>query len=1054
MTKQLLKLTKINNLSKEECVHPLVWGGVYEGKLNVLKNVFNSLDETDSVVQKKTTSGDIGLHFSVLNPSAQVNSLQFLLSCRSNPNAKNDLSLSPLHIACMNGSTECVEELLKNKADPDLVSKRGWSVVHYCCDFGRLSCLKILLAHKAKLTPFLGNTTPLMIVCKKGHSNLIPILLEYGSSVSSRRTFNKSTALHMSASNGHIECCDLLIKNGADINSKDRHNNTPLILATKNNHQSAVKFLLENKALVNIVDKEGNTALHYSNKNQNTEISELLLAFKADPHIQNNKGYSPLHIASKLGNEINILLLLDRGADAYQLDNNKNNSIDLLMKKQYHNILLLVMDSVFINAAYYKNMESFNKLIQRGVDINGTTFREYLETNKTKMGDYSYLKNRYSDPLIAAVAGNNSEAVIILFKKLVNVSNVNYFNGYTVLHQAIVSNNLKMVKLLIEKGSKQTLKEKACQKSPLELAKELQREEISRYLTQCDLIQVTTLAGEKYTRVLYSTKDKIIEYFLTNRNLNIEFLKMFYYMHIYFMSSEDLLSNLINIFNNIDNFLKNVIYIDPDLKNTHKFIQIRIFKLLQIWIKYVWIDFGNNKKLIQLLNDFLKLEETNFKKEIKIINKIIAKQTKIWKQKTRRQNRRKKRSNQSTTFQDISSSDNEIELNINDLEINEDNYNFDEIDEGKKKKNKKKQKNKKKKKNKGKGKNGGKEKRKKKGNGNGEGTGKKKGKKKKNGKVKGNGKNGGKENKNSQGLDNEKNDENGKIGKQNDNKSNGSDLKNKDEPPESIIPTNLMKKFNKLTLTRSQKLKIDLIVDSNELEFARQLTLIKYQYFKRIQIREFRDWIFERKKKKKKKKNIPNIIEYIDHSDSLSSWFIYQIVKESKKGQRAKRVQKMIKIAKCLRKLKNFATMMQIIDALKSDPIKRLKKTWKSVNKVDMNTFNEINNEIEEFAIGNQFINIYRQTNDPCVPYLENFFICLEKIENDQKQVEIKIINNKTLYPIVMYQKQFETINLIMKFQKIPYNFKKVDFFDYELNNFPSFTIERLQELSLVCEKK
>ncbi|KAJ6240787.1 molting protein mlt-4 [Anaeramoeba flamelloides] len=999
MSKQLLKLTKSSNFTKEECVDPLFWSGVYEGKTQLLKNVFSFIKDTDSVVQKKTTYGDIGLHFSVLNSTNNIDTLKLLLSLHSNPNAKNDLSLSPLHIACINGLPESVEELLQNKADPDLVSKSGMSIVHHCCEFGRLECLKVLLKYNAKINSYLGNTTPLMIACRNGHSNLIPVLLENKCSVSETKTFDKKTALHLAALNGHTKCCELLIENGAEADCKDRQNLTPLLCASQNSHLETVKFLLEKGANSNNQDRFGNTPLHYSTKNQNTEISKILLEFNSDTNIQNEKGYSPLHIASKIGNAINILLLLDRGADAYLSDIKNNTCIDLLLQKQHHEILLLVMDSIFINAAYYRNMETFNKLIQRGVDVNGSTFRDYLKKNHVETNKFSFIKNRYSDPLIACVAGNNVEGIITLFKRLVNHRSRDIFNGYTALHQAIVSDNLKIVKMLIEKGSKQSIEDKdddndlMCysrknnknnkniyglgntnynnieQKppiSPLELAKKLKRDQIAKYLTQCDLIQVTTRAGEKFPRVVYATEDKIIEYFLTDTNYNQDFIESFLLMHIYFITSENLFINLLTIYNHIDPFLLNVIYIDPDLKDPTSFIRTQIIKLIKTWVTVSYIDFQKSRKFKKKLEKFLSNQSSSYPDEVKLINKIINRQQLIMKQGKKKEAKREKQLTSENNFKEISSSENDLEL----FESNQD------------------------------------------------------------------------PNQNSEIINNDKSNKNN-------DESNG--------PPTPIIPMNLQKKMKKLNQPMRKRIQIDLLMDCDALELARQLTLIKFRYFKRIQKREFKDWIIEKKKQNSNQKSntkiIKNMLEYHNYSVSLISWFSYQIVKETKKNKRIKRVQKLVLIAKACKELQNYATMMEIITALQSKEILRLTKTWKGVNKIQITICKEIKNEIEEFSIGNQFINFYRQANPPCIPYLENFFNSIQKIENDFLNKQSKKIHGKTLIPIGVYHKQFEMINIITKFQKCPYHLKRVQYFAFELQNFPSFTNERLLELSLFAEK-
>lgn len=53
----------------------------------------------------------------------------------------------------------------------------------------------------------------------------------------------------------------LLIDNRADINTMNRHNNTPLILSLDGGFDKVAELLIQNGANVNIVGRYGQTAL-------------------------------------------------------------------------------------------------------------------------------------------------------------------------------------------------------------------------------------------------------------------------------------------------------------------------------------------------------------------------------------------------------------------------------------------------------------------------------------------------------------------------------------------------------------------------------------------------------------------------------------------------------------------------------------------------------------------------------------------------------------------------------------------------------------------------
>ena len=54
-----------------------------------------------------------------------------------------------------------------------------------------------------------------------------------------------NTPLHYAAASGFIECIDLLLKHGADLNAMNSWKVTPITIAMLNNHFGTVKWLLQ-----------------------------------------------------------------------------------------------------------------------------------------------------------------------------------------------------------------------------------------------------------------------------------------------------------------------------------------------------------------------------------------------------------------------------------------------------------------------------------------------------------------------------------------------------------------------------------------------------------------------------------------------------------------------------------------------------------------------------------------------------------------------------------------------------------------------------------------
>ena len=55
--------------------------------------------------------------------------------------------------------------------------------------------------------------------------------------------YDLRTALHLAAAEGQFDMVKYLVSKGADVNVKDRWNNTPIVDAKTKNHQDIVDFL-------------------------------------------------------------------------------------------------------------------------------------------------------------------------------------------------------------------------------------------------------------------------------------------------------------------------------------------------------------------------------------------------------------------------------------------------------------------------------------------------------------------------------------------------------------------------------------------------------------------------------------------------------------------------------------------------------------------------------------------------------------------------------------------------------------------------------------------
>ena len=192
-----------------------------------------------------------------------------------------------------------------------------------------------------------------------------------------------------------------LVKQGADVDDRDAYFQRTFLheACDKYRNIELVKNLIDNCADVNARDKDDNTPLHLALKNREVEIIKLLIDKGADMNASNNDGYTPLILALKFGSYY-FNILLNSGADVNARDKDYNTPLHLLCKNN-RDMLAFTND----------NIELANTLINKGADINA----------RDKV---------YNTPLHLACKDGNIELANILINKGADITAENAFGEF------------------------------------------------------------------------------------------------------------------------------------------------------------------------------------------------------------------------------------------------------------------------------------------------------------------------------------------------------------------------------------------------------------------------------------------------------------------------------------------------------------------------------------------------------------------------------------------------------------------------------------------------
>jgi len=198
-----------------------------------------------------------------------------------------------------------------------------------------LAMLELLLWNDAdpNIQDMEGRTS-LIVACIHRLRQVVPILLEYGTSVNTRDYLGK-TALMYSCEKQEDGIVKKLLEYHSNINFQDKNGLTALMLACKYDNEDIIKLLLENRARVNRQDKNGDTALTIASRYGCSQAIKLLLRYCANTDIKNKRSETALIIACRHVNENIIRILINHPIDMDIQDRNGNTALIYICQKKY-----------------------------------------------------------------------------------------------------------------------------------------------------------------------------------------------------------------------------------------------------------------------------------------------------------------------------------------------------------------------------------------------------------------------------------------------------------------------------------------------------------------------------------------------------------------------------------------------------------------------------------------------------------------------------------------------------------------------------------------------
>ncbi|KAJ5559371.1 hypothetical protein N7513_001770 [Penicillium frequentans] len=286
----------------------------------------------------KNSQGESALWLSVASKPSSAVVYQLLQHPRLRIDLPNCEGQTVLWLAVFQGSKDLVCQLLSSGANPDAKDQLGISPWIQACISNRSQIVDLLLDHwKATSSESVREET-VASAASRGDTSMLRMLRLQGKALDTADQ-QGLTPLHTAARGGHISAVDFLLRHAKTLlNRQDRHGRTALWWSTYSFQDRVTQRLLQEKDVeINTFGTCGmSTSLHHLARRKDTTV---LAWFLSQPSLNPNlrgDSQSPLCLAIQQGNTAVVRLLLTHTKTQINAMDNYSESPLLLATKEGH----------------------------------------------------------------------------------------------------------------------------------------------------------------------------------------------------------------------------------------------------------------------------------------------------------------------------------------------------------------------------------------------------------------------------------------------------------------------------------------------------------------------------------------------------------------------------------------------------------------------------------------------------------------------------------------------------------------------------------------------